>query len=121
MKKEQLKKIAIAKQVDSSLIPKHKQIIQQLITSVRQENEETRMYAIHILGKMCEDACEAIPYIFPHLQDNNEKMVAIAATALGNMGDQRVYHILEKICDFSSMLSAKKALKNLKEKRQNKQ
>lgn len=93
---------------------KDQKIIMQLINLIQKNNLETRMYAIHILGKMRQHAKEAIPYIFPYLQDNDEKMSAIAATALGNLGDQRARAILEKISSSSFVLSAKKALENLK-------
>ncbi|WP_372369985.1 HEAT repeat domain-containing protein [Candidatus Uabimicrobium sp. HlEnr_7] len=96
---------------------KDTETIKPLISLISQQNGETCMYAIHVLGKMHTEAKEAIPFIFPYLQDENEKMVAIAATALGNMGDQRALIILEKIAKSTSpsfMLSAKKALQNLK-------
>ncbi|BBM86964.1 HEAT repeat domain-containing protein [Candidatus Uabimicrobium amorphum] len=92
--------------------------ISQLIELIQGGNEETKMYSIHILGKMGENAKEAIPVIFPNLEDNNPKMVAIAATALGNMGDERARSVLQEISQTGSpsfVLSARKALRHLDE------
>ena len=95
-------------------------IISQLIELVQSSNHEIRMYSIHILGKMCEDAAQAIPYIFPYLQDEDSKMVAVTATALGNMGDERARNVLQEISQTGSpsyVLSARRALQKLDGKR----